>query len=196
MGRRDQDSDTGFAGSADTVLESLVADSCGDLGLSINRNGEWFYLGSPIRRPELVRLFSSVLSRDPSGAYWLTTPAERGTVTVADVPFVAVDMTVSNPGPDQVISLCTNVDDVVVLDDAHPLRIARDSATGCPLPYIYIRKGLEARLSRPVYYRMVDLALCATLAGSFQKAGLGGADPDTVGVWSCGSFFPLGQTGP
>ncbi|AMW34708.1 DUF1285 domain-containing protein [Haematospirillum jordaniae] len=191
MGHHDHDAEP-----ADAVLRSLVPDSCGDLGLSIDRNGDWFYLGSPIRRPELVRLFASVLSRDASGTYWLVTPAERGTVSVADVPFVAVDMTVAHPGPDQVISLHTNVDDVVVLDDAHPLRMARDRATGCPLPYIYIRKGLEARLSRPVYYRMVDLALCVTVAASSQKAAPGGAGPDTVGVWSCGSFFPLGQTGP
>lgn len=132
---------------------------CGTLPIEISADGRWHYLGSEIARPALVRLFSTILRREPDGSYVLVTPAEKITITVADAPFLAVQMEVMSPGPAQVISFLTNVGDRVTLDAAHPLRVAVAPATGEPRPYVRVRGGLEARLARPVFYELVELAL-------------------------------------
>ncbi|MBL8643000.1 MAG: DUF1285 domain-containing protein [Rhodospirillaceae bacterium] len=153
---------------------------CGDFGMRIDRNGTWFYQGSPIGRLALVKLFSTVLRRDDEGVYWLTTPVENGRIEVEDAPFIAVEAFVSGEGRSRAITLRTNVDDMVPLDHDHPLRVAFDAA-GEPRPYIKVRGQLEARLNRAVYYQLVDLGEAA-------------ADDDHVfGVWSSGTFFPLGK---
>ncbi len=158
---------------------------CGDFDIRIARDGSWFYRGSSIRRMALVRLFSRVLERDAQGQYWLATPAERGRIAVEDAPFVAVALDVENPGARQRLIFRTNVDDIVTLDGAHPLRIAEDRMTHTPVPYILVRDGLEARLARPVFYQLVDL-------GGEERIG----DETKFGVWSTGRFFPLGTIGP
>lgn len=154
----------------------------GDIGIHIDRDGSWFYRGSPITRVSLVRLFAAVLSRDEKGAYWLITPAEKGRITVEDAPFLAVELTRAGARQDQALTFRTNVDDIVTVDSAHPLRVVSDSATGAPRPYILVRDGLEARLTRPVFYELVDF-------GSEERVG--GAT--RFGVWSKNSFFPLGE---
>lgn len=155
---------------------------CGDLDIRIDRNGTWFYQGSPIHRKELVCLFASVLERDADGAYWLSTPAERGRITVEDVPFLAVEMYVHSGGRDQVLSFRTNVDEMVTVDEAHPLRVSHDPETGEPTPYIRVRDGLEARIERAVYYELVAI-------GVEEKIN----ERDLYGVWSKETFFPLGR---
>jgi hypothetical protein len=156
-------------------------DICGDFNMRIDRNGQWYYQGSPIGRVALVKLFATVLRRDDDGVYWLTTPVENGRIAVEDAPFIGVEMMTEGEGRNRIVRFRTNVDDVVVLDEAHPLRVDHDADSDGPRPYIYIRKGLEARLARAVYYHLVALAEAAD------------DDPKVLGVWSSGRFFPLGR---
>ncbi len=159
------------------------AENCGDLGLGIDWNGQWFYHGSPIDRKEMVCLFASMLHRAPDGQYWLITDDEKGTIQVADVPFLAVELYRCQCGRDQVISFRTNLDELVTLDADHPLRMGTSPETGDPLPYILVRPGLEARLTRSVYYELMGLGYPETIDGK-----------ELYGLWSNGLFFPLGQT--
>lgn len=156
---------------------------CGDLDMRIDRDGTWFYHGSPIGRKELVRLFSTVLTREEDGSYWLETPAEKGRIDVEDVPFLAVEMETEGEGRNRRIRFRTNVDDWVALDAEHPLRVEHDPDTGEPRPYVLIRKGLEARLNRPVFYELVEHGV---------EEDAGDAKGVHYGVWSTGTFFPLG----
>jgi uncharacterized protein len=155
---------------------------CGHFDIRIARDGTWFYRDSPIARPALVRLFSTVLQRTVDGTYWLVTPAERGRITVDDAPFVALALAVAGEGREQILTFRTNVDDTVAADSAHPLRVATDARTDAPNPYILVRDGLEARLTRPVFYELVEL-------GKEERVG----DATLYGVWSKGEFFPLGR---
>lgn len=151
---------------------------CGDIDMRIARDGTWFYHGSPIGRKPLVKLFASVLSRDEAGDYWLTTPAERCRIKVDDAPFVAIDMNPSGAGEAQQIAFATNLDETVVAGREHPIRVVHDRASGEPTPYIHVRGRLEALIARPVYYRLVDIAV---------ERG------EELGVWSGGVFFSLGH---
>jgi uncharacterized protein len=155
---------------------------CGHFDIRIARDGTWFYRGSPIARPALVRLFSTVLRRESDGTYWLVTPAERGRITVDDAPFVAVEVNIAGDGPQQQLIFRTNIDETVAADIDHPVRVVNDPATGEPNPYLLVRNGLEARLSRPVFYELVE-------RGREERVG----DTALFGVWSKGRFFPLGR---
>jgi hypothetical protein len=153
----------------------------GDLDMRIARDGTWFYRGSTIARPRLVKLFASVLRREADGTYWLVTPVERGRVTVEDAPFIAVELTSDGEGPERRLSFRTNLDEIVAAGPDHPLRVDT-AANGEPAPYILVRPGLEARLNRPVFYELVDIA--------DAERGDGGGP---FGVWSGGLFFDLGD---
>lgn len=152
---------------------------CGDIDIRIGRDGTWFYHGSPIGRKPLIKLFASVLKRDEAGDYWLETPVERARIRVDDAPFVAVAMNVEGNGRDQRLSFRTNLDDEVTAGAAHPIRVSLDASTAEPSPYVGVRSGLEALISRAVFYDLVALAE---------------EDPRSymLGVWSGGMFFPLG----
>jgi len=149
--------------------------------IRIARDGTWFHEGAPIRRAALVRLFASVLRRGDAGDYWLVTPAERGRIVVEDAPFLAVEMTAEGEGEEQALAFRTNVDDWVVAGADHPIRVATHPVTGEPAPYIEIRKGLEARIVRSVFY---DLVGRAVPNGPHREA--------EIGVWSRRMFFALG----
>jgi uncharacterized protein len=153
---------------------------CGDIGLEIRRDGTWFYQGSPILRPALVKLFASVLRRDADGRHYLVTPVEKVDVAVEDAPFLAVEMEAQGAGSAQRLVFRTNVDDVVACDEEHPLRFARVGPVGGLKPYITVRGRLEALLSRALYYDLVELVVTETRDGS-----------DVVGLWSGEAFFPL-----
>jgi uncharacterized protein len=157
-----------------------VPRDCGDFEITIRRDGTWLYRGSPIGRPALVKLFASVLRREADGTYWLVTPAERGRVAVEDAPFAAVELDVAGEGREQILTFRTNTDDSVPAGEHHPLRVATDAASGEPSPYILVRPGLEARLTRSVFYQLVDL-------GTEERVG----ETPRFGVWSNGRFFPL-----
>ena len=151
--------------------------------IRIARDGTWFHEGDPIRRIELVKLFATVLRRDDAGDFWLVTPVERGRIVVEDTPFVAVEMSVSGDGDQQVLSFRTNLDEWVEAGPDHPIRVAHNPENGEPTPYIDVRNGLEARILRPVYYEMVDRAV--------ERAHDDGNAE--VGVWSKQVFFALGR---
>jgi hypothetical protein len=153
---------------------------CGDLGIRIARDGTWFYNNSPIGRLPLVKLFATVLRRDEAGQYWLVTPAERGRIAVEDAPFVAVELDIAGEGRTQELTFRTNIDEVVTAGAGHPLRV-EERAEGGPHPYLTVRNGLEARLARPVFYRLVE-------AGCEERIG----DAMMFGAWSKEVFFPLG----
>ena len=132
--------------------------SCGDFDIRITRDGTWHYRGSPIRRLPLCRLFASVLRREADGTFWLVTPVERGRVVVDDAPFLAVALEERSGPRGRVLAFRTSLDDWVEADADHPIRVAVDPATGEPSPYVTVRAGLEARLSRAVFYQLVELA--------------------------------------
>ena len=152
---------------------------CGDLDMRIARDGTWFYLGTPIGRKRLVKLFSSILRKD-GDAYFLVTPVEKVGITVDDAPFVAVDFEVEGSGRDQVVRFLTHVDDVVTASATNPIRVARDPETGEPSPYVMVRAGLEALIDRKSFYRLVEIGSHATRDGE-----------KWFGVWSGGMFFPI-----
>ena len=153
----------------------------GDLDMRIARDGTWFYRGTPIARQRLVKLFASVLRREDDGSYWLVTPVERGRVAVEDAPFLAVEVNSEGAGRDRRLSFRTNLDEIVAAGPEHRLRV-ETGANGEPTPYIVVRPGLEARLNRPVFYELVDLA--------DAERGDGGGP---FGLWSDGVFFDLGD---
>jgi len=180
-----EDEESGLArirAAAKAPLESARPRDCGHFEIRIDRNGSWFYRGTPINRMSLVRLFSTVLRRDAAGAYWLVTPAERGRITVEDAPFLAVELERHSAARDQVLIFRTNLGDSVTLDAAHPLRIETEPSNRGPRPYILVRNGLEARIARPVFYELVELA-------GEERVG----QTIRFGVWSKGTFFPLDQ---
>lgn len=146
---------------------------CGGSDMRIARDGTWFHQGAPIGRREMVRLFSTLLRKDDDG-FMLVTPAEKLSIMVEDAPFIAVLMAVAGIGSAQCLTFITNVGDEIVAGFGHPLRFAQEG--DAPIPYVHVRGRLEAKLSRPVYYQLIDLAVKE-----------GGAQ----GVWSDGYFFAL-----
>ena len=152
----------------------------GELDMRIAANGTWSYLGSAIERPALVRLFSSILRRD-GDRYVLVTPAEKFGIVVDDAPFLAVELEAVGDGEAQRLVFRTNVDDTMVAGPAHALRVEINPITGEPRPYVHVRGGLEALVTRAVFYELVSLSQTR--------------DTDRgpiLGVWSDGVFFPLG----
>jgi hypothetical protein len=152
---------------------------CGDIDMEIRRDGTWFYQGTPIGREGMVRLFASILRRDPDG-FVLVTPVEKVGIRVQDAPFVAVDFEVEGRGEGQTITFTTNLGDRTTAGPDHPIRVTLDPVTGEPAPYVRVRGGpdhaLEARIDRKSFYRLVDI----------------GCDRDGwFGLWSGGRFFPV-----
>ncbi|QQA43472.1 DUF1285 domain-containing protein [Pelagovum pacificum] len=148
---------------------------CGDLDMRIARDGTWFYLGTPIGRAELVRLFSTILKKEGDD-YFLVTPVEKVGITVEDAPFVAVDFEPVEGG----LEFLTNVGDKAVAGPDHPIRVVRDPETGEPSPYVLIRRNLEALIDRKSFYRLVEEGETAEHDGA-----------DWFGVRSGGQFFPI-----
>ncbi len=150
---------------------------CGEIDIRIARDGTWFHDGSPIGRQPLVRLFSTVLRKDPDG-FHLVTPVEKLRIRVDDAPFLATR--VDRVGA--TLRFLTNVGDEVAAGPDHPLTVGQAQGTSEPAPYLHVRRGLMARLTRPVFYELVDMAETrATPSG------------EELGVWSDGVWFPLGR---
>ncbi|MEL6608062.1 MAG: DUF1285 domain-containing protein [Pseudomonadota bacterium] len=152
---------------------------CGDLDMRIARDGTWFYMGTPIGRPGLVKLFSSILRKDGDD-YVLVTPVEKVGITVDDAPFVAQDFAVRGAGRDQTIVFETHVGDLAKAGPDNPIRVVRDPETGEPSPYVLVRANLEALIDRKSFYRLVDLGTTEQHDGA-----------EWFGVWSGGAFFPI-----
>lgn len=156
-------------------VESWNPAHCGDSGMRIARDGTWFHQGSPIGRPAMVRLFSTILRREADGSHVLVTPVEKLDIAVEDAPFVAVEVKSEGEGAGRRLAFRLNTGDLIVAGPGHPLRFEQQ-ADG-PHPYLLVRKGLEALVTRAVYYELANIALDE------------GADPP--GVWSGGTFFAL-----
>jgi len=147
---------------------------CGDSEMRIARDGTWYHQGSPIGRPAMVRLFSTVLRREPDGRFILVTPAEKLDIEVEDAPFVAVELKSEGEGERMSLAFRLNTGDVVIAGPDHPLRF--EAGPEGPHPYLEVRPGLDALVSRPVYYELARLALAAD---------------GPAGLWSDGAFFPM-----
>lgn len=146
----------------------------GDSEMRIASDGRWFHQNGEIRRPAMVRAFSSLIRRDGDGSFWLVTPYERLSIIVEDAPFIAVELRTESAANQRQMAFRLNTDDLVIADTDHALEFR-------PLPYLHVRDGLWAKISRPVYYELAELALAE------------GNDP--LGLWSNGAFFLIGENG-
>ncbi len=146
---------------------------CGDSGMRIARDGTWYHEGAPIERPAMVRLFSTVLRREPDGRHVLVTPVEKLDIDVETTAFRATGMRVDGQGRDQRIIFALDSGDAVMLGPEHPLHI--EAGAHGPSPRLLVRHGLEAELARAVYYELAEIAV----------------GNDEAGVWSEGTFYPL-----
>jgi hypothetical protein len=155
-------------------VEKWQPTHCGDSQMRIARDGTWYHEGSPIGRPAMVRLFSTILRREPDGGFVLVTPAEKLDIAVEDAPFLAVELKSEGEGKRRSLAFRLNTGELVVAGPEHRLRFEAG-----PHPYVEVRAGLDALVARPVYYELAEIALAE------------GADPP--GVWSGGVFFPLEQ---
>ncbi|NJM84627.1 MAG: DUF1285 domain-containing protein [Tabrizicola sp.] len=179
--------------SADGIVASVKAASgknpppvhlwnppfCGDIDMRIARDGTWFYLGTPIGRAPLVKLFSSILKKEGE-RYFLVTPVEKVGIQVDDAPLLAVDFDVTGTGRDQSLHFVTRTEDHATMGPGHPLRVVRAPETGEPSPYILIRSNLEALIDRKSFYRLIDLGSREPYRGE-----------EWFGLWSAGQFFPI-----
>jgi hypothetical protein len=153
---------------------------CGDLDIRIAADGTWFYLKTPIGRPALVKLFSSVLKRE-NGKYFLVTPAEKCGIIVEDAPFIAVELQVrAAPGNGQVLHFRTNVDDWIACGPDHPLRFEPEIGSGGLKPYIHVRRDLWGKVTRALFFDLVELGEERDVDGKAM-----------FGVASMGVFFPM-----
>ncbi len=148
---------------------------CGHSDMRIARDGTWFYRDSPIERPAMVRLFASVLRREPDGSHVLVTPVEKLTIDVEGTAFRAIQMTMAGEDEDRRIGLTLDSGDALFVGADHPLTVI--GTPDGPSPRVSVRFGLEAELSRPLYYELAEIALAE------------GHNPP--GIWSDGQFFPL-----
>ncbi len=161
-------------------VERWNPDYCGDIDMEIRADGTWFYMGTPIGRPALVRLFSTVLRRDEDGKTYLVTPVEKIGIRVVDAPFLAVEMSVSEEEGEQVLTFRTNVGDVVRAGPDNPLRFVVTGETDQLKPYILVRGRLEALVNRAVTYDLLALGKEVEINGEAIYA-----------VRSAGPVFPI-----
>ncbi|TAA58969.1 DUF1285 domain-containing protein [Shinella sp. JR1-6] len=153
---------------------------CGDIDMEIRADGTWFYLGTPIGRAPLVRLFSTVLRKDEDGKIYLVTPVEKVGIRVVDAPFLAVEMNASGEGAGQKLTFRTNVGDVVEAGREHPLRFVIEGENSELKPYLLVRGRLEALVSRAMMYELVGLGETIEIDGVKMFA-----------VRSGGTVFPV-----
>lgn len=141
-------------------VENWHPEDCGEMDMVIRADGSWWHEGAPINRPALVRLFSTILRKDEDGVTYLVTPVEKIAIKVEDSPFLAVHLQ-HKPGDEtgpETFLFTTNLGDQVALSHKHPLKILENKNNGQPRPYILVRGQLEARLTRPVFYELVEKA--------------------------------------
>jgi uncharacterized protein len=152
---------------------------CGDLDMRIASDGTWFYLKTPIGRPALVKLFASVLKRE-GDRYFLVTPVEKCGITVDDAPFLAVELNAGQTRDGRVLNFRTNVDDWVACGPQHNLRFEPEAGTGGLKPYLHVRRNLWAKVTRALFFDLVELGEERDVEGQAM-----------FGVESMGTFFPM-----
>ena len=155
---------------------------CGEIDMRIGADGLWYYMGTPIGREPLVKLFSSVLRMDDDDRIYLVTPVEKIGIKVDDAPFLIVHMEVEGKGEDQVINFVTKTEDRVTVDDEHPMHFEEEDGTEGLKPYVLLRARLEALVNRPIFYDLVELGVRHPVDGE-----------DWFGVWSSGRFWPMAK---
>ena len=148
---------TGAGKSGLPPVENWNPPFCGDIDMEIRADGTWYYMGTPIGRAPLVRLFSTVLRKDEDGRTYLVTPVEKVGIRIADAPFLAVEMQVTQREGRQILTFRTNVGDVVEAGAEHPIRFAISGDNRELKPYLLVRGRLEALVSRAVMYDLVEL---------------------------------------
>lgn len=156
-------------------VESWHPERSGDSAMRITRDGRWYHEGDPITRPNMVRLFSTILRREADGSHVLVTPAEKLSIQVEDAPFVAVEVKSAGEGRDRRLAFRLNTGDLVVAGPEHRLRFTERD--GEPAPYLAVRGGMEARIARAPYYELAEMAIAEA------------AQP--LGLWSDGVFFEM-----
>jgi len=154
---------------------------CGEIDIRIARDGRWYHNGDLIRRPALMQLFASVLRRETDGSFSLVTPAERVGIQVDDCPFVAALVDIEGEGRQRQLRFTLNTAETVVADASHPLRI--EAINGAPHPVLVVRDGLEALISRNVFYQLVECAELEIIEGK-----------EHLVLYSAGAQFDLGAT--
>lgn len=179
---------------------------CGELDMKIRADGAWYYNGSVIGRPALVRLFSTILRRDRE-RFVLVTPVERVGIEVEDAPFMAVDMTTEASEAGERLIFRTNVDDIVVAGRENPVFFAQ-GADGALKPYIHVRAGLWALATRALAHDLVarseiraanfDIDFASNPHGSgsiavwkFMSNSTSPPSPDAASVWPAARMFGL-----
>lgn len=156
-------------------VEQWEPEESGDSEIRITADGTWYHQGSPIKRPAMVRAFSTLLRREEDGNYWLVTPHQKLRIEVEDAPFVAVEMENEGSGKTRKMAFRLNTDHLVIADAKHPLRFP--DSENSPQPYLHVRGRLEAVIARAVYYELAEITLNDNL--------------DPFGLWSNGAFFPI-----
>jgi hypothetical protein len=167
------------AAEGPTAVERWNPPYCGDIDMRIAADGTWFYLNSPIGRPALVKLFASVLRREDD-RYFLVTPVEKCGIAVEDAPFLAVEFEQQQCSAGRVLNFRTNVDDRVACGPQHPLRFEPEIGTGGLKPYLHVRRNLWAKVTRALFFDLVDLGEEREVDGKTM-----------FGVVSMGAFFPM-----
>ncbi|OPX55634.1 hypothetical protein SAMN02745127_01393 [Oceanospirillum multiglobuliferum] len=156
-------------------------DFCGAIDMRIARDGQWYYMGTPIGRAPLVRMFSTILRKDPEHGYVLVTPVEKVGIQVEDAPFLITQQLTEHNYSDDTLVFLTNVGDIVPLDTAHPLHVTLNDQDE-PIPYLLVRDALEGRLHRNLFYQLIEQAVEQTIG-----------DETHLGVLSAGQFWSLGK---
>jgi hypothetical protein len=169
----------GRAGKGAPPVERWNPPFCGDLDMRIATDGTWFYLKTPIGRPALVKLFASVLKRE-GDSYFLVTPVEKCGIRVDDAPFLAVELNVERGETGQVLNFRTNVDDWVTCGPQHKLRFEPEPGTGGLKPYLHVRRDLWAKVTRALFFDLVELGEEREVDGTMM-----------FGVASTGAFFAM-----
>jgi hypothetical protein len=168
-------------GQSQPPVEKWNPDFCGDIDMRIARDGTWYYMGTPITRQRMVKLFSTILRRDADGKTYMVTPVEKIGITVDDAPFVAVSVDSLGVGKNEALHFTTNVGESVIAGPDHPIRVEIDKTTDEPRPYIHVRGRLEALIGRAPFYEMVGHAFETEIEGKAYLA-----------VKSMGEIFPIG----
>lgn len=157
---------------------------CGDIDMRIASDGTWYYMGTPIGREKMVRLFASVLRKDSDGKTYLVTPVEKIGIAVDDAPFIAISVDVAGGGDTQSVCFTTNVGDQVIAGPEHPIRVEVDQKTGEPRPYILVRGRLEALIARNAYYELIEKGDVATDGALSGCSIISGGERFSLGEWA------------
>ena len=152
-------------------VESWEPATTGNSDMRIASDGTWFHQGGEIKRPAMIRAFSSLLRRDPEGQYWLVTPQQKLSIIVDDAPFIAVELQSEGEGPERNLAFRLNSDDLVFADADHAIEMRGG------MLYVHVRGGMYAKLARPVYYELANLALAE--------------NQEAPSIWSKGAQFNL-----